>query len=81
MITCKKYPFKTRKEAQATLKYRKELPFGTPYRCKICGYWHLGHKWKTPKKSHLGKIYRRKALERRHVKRLLQMIDKMCGVE
>jgi len=81
MIRCKKYPYKNRKEAQATLKFRQELPFGTPYRCQICGYWHLGHKNKTPKKSPLGRIYRKRAVERRHLNRLFQAIDEMCGVE
>lgn len=80
MIACRKYPYKSRREAQTTSQFRTELPFGKPYRCKICGYWHLGHKNKIPRKSPLAKILRRKAVERRHMRRLFQAIDEMYGV-
>jgi len=74
-MICKKYPYKTRREARATSKFRKEMPFGNPYHCSICGYWHLGHKNKNPKKSAIGKIIRIKMIEKRNIKRLYSLID------
>ena len=79
-MICKKVPFETRLEAKSVSKFKGEQSFGDPYKCKICGFWHLGHKNRTPKKSALGKINRRKSLSRRYINRLLSWIDSFFGV-
>jgi len=48
--------------------------YGKPYRCHICGYWHLGHK--APKKSKVN-IWRKK--HKRSMNKLFKLIDEICG--
>jgi len=79
--TCNKFPYRTRKEAIAVLKYNNSNEiYGKPYRCQICNFWHkvwhLGHQ--PPKKSSLG-IWRKK--DRKCKKNLCDLIDKLCGVK
>ena len=49
-LTCKrKRKHKTRKDAKKALR-GGESKYLQPYRCKVCGYWHNGHKRFAPEK-------------------------------
>jgi len=69
---CKKVPYNSRRHALTDAPERH----GTPYRCKECGYWHVGHAW--AKKSALAvKVKNR----RRGTRALFRLIDQLCGSE
>jgi len=76
MTKCKKVPYLTREEARGVVKYKKGIEvYGKPYKCRFCGFWHLGHK--APKKSKVA-IWRKK--HKRSMNKLFKLIDQLCGV-
>ncbi len=77
-LKCKKIPYGSRAEAKSVLKYREDV-FGKPYRCWICGDWHLGHK--TAKKSVEGIKRRNRSRSIRYFNEMLDLMDVYCGVE
>ncbi len=74
----KKISYINRKEAYAVIKLHS-LGSVQPYKCKYCGFWHLGNK--IPKKSPIGKIIINNKRKRNAMKTLLELIDQLCGVE
>jgi len=76
LYNCQKIPYINRREAVATMKLHS-LQHGQPYKCRHCGFWHLGNK--IPKKSDIGKIIENNKKNRRAIKRLFQLIDWLCG--
>lgn len=75
----RKVPYVTRREAVATMKLSSLISrSGQPYKCKWCGRWHIGHK--IPKKSDVGKMVRINNRRRKSFKRLLELIDLLCGI-
>lgn len=78
MYTCKKIPYKTRREAITALKRHKLFDPGEPYKCKKCGFYHIGHE--VPKKSLIGQFMRIKERKIKATRAILKLIDDMCGI-
>lgn len=50
---CSKSTFTTYEQAEEVarrIKRRKEQKGVNPYRCPVCGYWHIGHASKKGKR-------------------------------
>ena len=75
--TCKKIPYKNRKEAISARKRHKNFDPGELYSCKECGYYHLGHE--IPDKSLMGRFLKIKERKRRATQAILGLIDNICG--
>ena len=74
---CKKVAYASREEARCLLSRKKGMEiYGKPYKCQICGFWHLGHL--PPKKS---KVAIRRKKHKRSMKKLFKLIDQICGVD
>lgn len=44
VATCEKSAFHTRPDAKRAARYvRHKTGRMRPYRCDVCGFWHLGH--------------------------------------
>lgn len=77
MRKCKKVAYASRKEAKSLLSRKKGMEiYGKPYKCQICGFWHLGHA--PPKKS---KVAIRRKKHKRSMLKLFHLIDQLCGVK
>lgn len=80
MPLCSKISYVTRKHAAASLNRMRRknhvgVAFGKPYRCPVCGGWHLGNK--ITKKAGITVLWKK---SNRAMKLLFELIDECCGV-
>ena len=70
--TCTKVPYASRREAITSAPNEH----GKPYRCSVCGAWHMGHA--MPKKCKRAVKIKR---NRRGTAAMLRLVDQLCGQE